>query len=60
MPDLLTADHFMPHVGKTFRPQGTHHAFTLTHIEQRRLEDWENKELGLRQPFNLIFRGPPD
>ena len=57
MPEPLTPDHFQPHVGKLFRVQGTHHAFTLAHIDSRRREDWEH-EMGLREPFNLIFRGP--
>jgi hypothetical protein len=58
MTEQLTPDHFRPHVDKVFRVNGTHHAFTLTRIETRRREDWE-PEMGLREPFNLIFRGPP-
>ena len=57
MDEPLTPEHFLPHVDKTFRVKGSHHAFTLTAVEQRRMEDWE-AEAGFRQPFNLIFRGP--
>ena len=56
MAALLTADDFLPHVDKVFRVQGGHHALTLTRIEQRRREEGE---IGDRDPFNLIFRGPP-
>src|SRR5262249_51163090 len=58
MQEHLTPDHFLDHVNKTFRVKGGGHAFTLTRVEQRRMEEWEISE-GLRQPFNLIFRGPP-
>ena len=58
MTEQLNPDHFRPHVDKVFRVNGSHHAFTLTRIETRRREDWEH-EMGLREPFNLIFRGPP-
>jgi hypothetical protein len=58
MTEPLNPDHFRPHVDKVFRVNGTHHAFTLTRIEQRRREDWETG-MSLREPFNLIFRGPP-
>jgi hypothetical protein len=61
MSELLTLvpDDFTPHVGKVFHARNTSHALTLTRVEQRQLAEWENRELGLRQPFNLIFRGPP-
>ena len=58
MAEDLTPEHFTPHVNKTFRVRNGRHSLTLTAVEQRRREDWEG-ELGLRQPFNLIFRGPP-
>ena len=58
MTEQLTPDHFRPHVDKAFRVQGTHHAFTLVRVDTRKREDWEH-ETGLREPFNLIFRGPP-
>ncbi|HEX8168845.1 MAG TPA: hypothetical protein VF601_24040 [Beijerinckiaceae bacterium] len=58
MAEQLTPEHFLPHVDKVFRVEGGVHAFTLARIEQRRLEDFET-EMVLREPFNLIFRGPP-
>lgn len=59
MTELLTAEHFLPHVNKIFRVRSGRHALTLTAVDQRRLEDWETG-LGVREPFNLIFRGPPN
>lgn len=58
MTEMLTAEHFLPHVNTVFRVKGGHHALTLARVEQRRMEEWEATE-GLREPFNLIFRGPP-
>ncbi len=58
MAEPLTPQHFLPHVQKVFRVEGGRHALTLSTVEQRRLEDHES-EVGLREPFNLIFRGPP-
>jgi len=58
MQEQLTPEDFLAHVDKTFRVKGGEHALTLARVEQRRLEEWETSE-GLRQPFNLIFRGPP-
>lgn len=51
-------DDFSPHVDKVFRVRGGHHALTLTHIDGL---SGENHKLppGFREPFNLIFRGPP-
>ena len=57
--ELLSRDVFDPHVGKVFRVKDGHHALTLTRIDARKLEDWET-ELRMREPFNLIFRGPPN
>jgi hypothetical protein len=56
--DELTADHFRPHLKKSFNVRGGRYSFTLEGIEQRRREDWE-LELGFREPFNLIFHGLP-
>jgi hypothetical protein len=58
MSEELTPDHFKPHLHKSFRVKDGRHSFTLAAIEQRRREAWE-LETGLREPFNLIFRGPP-
>jgi hypothetical protein len=59
MPELLTADHFTAHVDKVFRVRGTAHALSLARIDRRRRQDFE-LGIGERDPFNLIFRGPPD
>jgi len=53
MAEMLTADHFMPHVEKVFRVKGGHHALTLAQVEVSGVTGWE------RKPFNLIFSGPP-
>lgn len=58
MTDLLKPEDFLPHVDRIFRVKGSAHALTLVRVEQRRREEWE-LELGERDPFNLIFRGPP-
>ena len=57
MDEALTRETFDPHVGKTFRVSNGHHALMLVRIETRPIEEWERK-MGLRAPFNLIFRGP--
>jgi hypothetical protein len=59
MTEQLTPQHFLPHVQKVFHVEDGRHALTLTRVEQRRLEDFET-ETGFREPFNLIFRGPPE
>jgi hypothetical protein len=58
MADDLTPEHFEGHLDKTFRVQGATHALTLVAIDRRRQEEWE-LTMGFREPFNLIFRGPP-
>jgi hypothetical protein len=55
--ELLSRAVFDPHVKKVFRVKGGHHALTLSRVEARKREDWE-AGLGLREPFNLIFRAP--
>jgi hypothetical protein len=55
MIELLTAEHFRPHVDKVFRVQGDGHAFTLTEVTTA-----ASVEGISRQPFSLVFRGPPD
>lgn len=57
MGELLTRESFDPHIGKTFRIGNSDHALTLVRIETRPIEEWEQR-MGLRAPFNLIFRGP--
>ena len=58
MTALLKAEDFRPHLDKAFHVRAGRHALTLTRIEERKPEDWEIA-MGLREPFNLIFRGPP-
>jgi hypothetical protein len=56
MSEQLTPEHFMPHVDKEFRVVGGSHALTLTAVETPRFAGWEAAP---RQPFTLLFRGPP-
>jgi hypothetical protein len=58
MAELLTAENFRPHIHKVFRVQGSDHGLTLAAIEARALSEAESKIVP-RQPFNLIFAGPP-
>jgi hypothetical protein len=53
MAEIMTPQHFMPHVEKAFRVKGGHHAFTLAQVEV------SGEKGGPRQSFNLIFSGPP-
>ena len=55
MTEPFKADDFLPHIDKTFAVKGDHHALVLTRVEQPRLGD----RGGFRDPFLLIFRGPP-
>ena len=57
MTEQLTPQHFLPHVEKVFRVEAGRHALTLAAVNRRRLDDHE-AEMGLREPFNLIFSGP--
>jgi hypothetical protein len=56
--DELTPEHFIPHTGKAFHVGESGHILTLVRVDQRRREAWEGGS-DLREPFNLIFRGPP-
>jgi hypothetical protein len=58
MMEMLTPEHFLPHVNKPVHVAGWHHPLTLTRVDMRRLEEWE-REAAPRQPFTVIFRGPP-
>jgi hypothetical protein len=53
MAETLTPEDFLPHVEKVFRVKGGRHALTLTHVEV------SSAAGAPRQPFNLIFSGPP-
>jgi hypothetical protein len=56
MSRLLTEEDFAPHVGKTFRPAGRHHVLILASIDRPKFARMEGLP---RQPFTLIFTGPP-
>ena len=58
MSEPLTPDHFLPHVEQSFQIGGGDDVLTLIRVERRVPEDWERALLP-REPFNLIFRGPP-
>ena len=56
-PEVLTIDHFTPHVGKIFRFKGTRHAFPLDRIAS---SDDPSPDWAKRRAFILIFRGPKE
>jgi hypothetical protein len=55
MTEPFKADDFLPHIDKTFAVKGGRHALVLTRVDQPRLGDRGE----FRDPFLLIFRGPP-
>lgn len=57
MDQPLTADLFLPHVGKVLRVKGGRHALTLSQVEVHPRQD-EQAKLMPRQPFTLILAGP--
>jgi hypothetical protein len=57
MSEDLTADHFVPHVNKTFRIRDGRHAFTLSRVDGP--ASAASLARGIRPPFNLVFSGPP-
>ena len=53
MAEMLTPEHFLPHLQKVFRVENDRHVLTLTHVEV-------SDATGAPRPlFNLIFAGPP-
>jgi hypothetical protein len=56
MTEMLTPDHFRPHIDKLFRVQGGRHALTLTEVDAPAAQTTG----GFRQSFNVIFKGPPE
>jgi hypothetical protein len=58
MTEQLTAEHFLPHLSKTFRVRDGRHCLTLARVETDPGRG-AAAQAGTRQPFNLIFRGPP-
>lgn len=58
MDQPLTAEHFRPYVGTVFRLQGGRHELTLSAVNAHNVDD-NAAALAYRQPFTLIFSGPP-
>lgn len=58
MSEELTSEHFIPYLNRVFRVEGGHHALTLTEVDAPRLAD-RQAQSAPRQPFTLIFCGPP-
>jgi hypothetical protein len=58
MDQPLTADLFVPHVGKLFRVKDGRHVLTLSKVDMFPLQEAQAK-VTLRQPFTLILGGPP-
>jgi hypothetical protein len=59
MSELLTPEHFRPHMEKVFHVQGGHHGLKLTRVEVQS-EAITLANGALRQCFNVIFTGPRD
>ena len=53
--EQLTADDFVPYVGRKFRPAATGLDLTFVTIDRREFPGWG---AAARQPFSLILRGP--
>jgi hypothetical protein len=58
MAEPLTAELFLPHVDKTFRVKGGPHALRLARVDVHKLAGEEAGSVP-RQPFTLVFSGPP-
>jgi hypothetical protein len=58
MTEELTPEHFLPYVDRIFHVPDWPHPLTLERVDRRPMQEWERKILP-REPFNLIFRGPP-
>ena len=58
MTETLTREQFLPHVNKKFHIRGGRHAFTLDRVEGPAVGA-PAPPGGMRQPFILIFSGPP-
>ena len=54
-PTELTAEDFVPYLGKAFRPAGGDFELSLETIDRRELPGWEAIS---RKPFALILSGP--
>jgi len=58
MGEQLTPEHFIPYLNGVFRVTGGHHALTLTQVDAPRIAGAPAQSMP-RQPFTLIFCGPP-
>jgi hypothetical protein len=56
MSGVLTAEDFLPHVGKTVTLRGQHRSLTLVAVNTSNWPGWDALP---RQPFVLILSGPP-
>ena len=59
MSDQLTPEHFIPYLNRVFHVTGGRHALTLTQVDAPPIGAPQAQSLP-RQPFILIFCGPPD
>jgi hypothetical protein len=55
MREPLSAEDFLPHVNKAFAVRNGRHALILTSVDEAR----PGRSGEFRDPFLLIFRGPP-
>jgi hypothetical protein len=58
MAEQLTPEHFRPYLNKVFRVRGGRHALTLSTVETQGHVAQAPGSVR-RDPFNLIFTGPP-
>jgi Domain of unknown function (DUF6916) len=58
MSEQLTPEHFLPYVDRVFAISGWPYPLVLEQVDIGAMQEWEKARLA-RQPFNLIFRGPP-
>jgi hypothetical protein len=58
MTEQLTHEAFLPLLKKVFHVKDGRHALTLSRVDVHRISDREAAGLP-RQPFTLIFDGPP-
>jgi hypothetical protein len=58
MSEQLMPEHFLPHLKKTFQVRGGRYGVTLAEMKVPHLTQAEKASVP-RQPFTLIFHGPP-
>jgi hypothetical protein len=59
MSEPLTPERFIPYLNRVFRVTGGRHALTLKQVDAPPVGDLPSQGMP-RQPFILIFCGPPD